>query len=148
MEFQRETSSNLWEEIFPLLQKHYDEIAKFKDIALAPDIDTYNAIELAGNLRCYTVRKDGEIIGYAVFMVHHNLHYRNSLQAVQDVVYLDQAHRGGRTGLKLLRYAEDRLKSEGVEIVMHHVKPEHPALGTLLEFMGYEVIDIVYARKI
>lgn len=148
MIFQRESAETLWEEILPLLQKHYDEIAKYKDIELSPDVDLYNEIELKGKLRCYTVRKDLELIGYAVFLVHHHLHYSKSLQAVQDVVYLDPSHRGGRTGLKLLRYAEEQLKSEGVEIVMHHVKLEHPALGVLLEYMGYEKMEIIYARKI
>ncbi len=146
--YAREMVQDLWEELLPLSQRHWEEIAKYKDIPLSPDIETYNKVEILGRLRCYTARKDGVLIGYAWFFVNYNLHYQESLQAVQDVVFLAPEHRKGRIGLQLLRFADEQLKKDGVQVISHHVKKDHPQLGSLLEFMGYEVMDIVYSRRI
>jgi GNAT superfamily N-acetyltransferase len=146
--FQRERAHDLWGEIEPLLEAHYREIATFQDIPLAPDRERYNTAEDNGMLRCYTARIAGKLIGYAVFFVSQHAHYGTSKQAVQDVVFISAEHRRGRLGLEMLRYAENALKDEGVDVAHHHVKVKHPALGKLLEHMGYAVTEHVYTKRI
>ncbi len=132
----------------PMLAKHWYEIAHYSDIPLDPDFDAYRKIEANGQLRIFTVRIGGVLHGYAVFVVAANAHYRTSLQATQDVLYIDPGYRKGTFGMRLLWYSENRLREEGVEVVYHHVKVKHPVLGVLLQRMGYEVVDAIYARRI
>lgn len=146
--YQRETVSELWDELTPLLAKHYQEIAHFPDIPLSPDKLFYEQAEAAGMLRAYTVRVNGRLVGYANFFLRPNPKYSTSRQAVADNVFLDPAHRRGRLGLGLLTFAHDELAAEGAEVIMHHVKIAHPALGKLLEHLGYAPIDIIYARRV
>lgn len=126
-------------EIGPLLRKHYEEIAWKKDkIAFDPDLERYRALEEAGALRIYIAREAGAMIGYAVFFVGQNMHYRGTKQAVNDIFYVDKSRRGVMLGQKLLRdYAESELKLEGVQIIVLHIKREHD-WHTLAEHWGYE----------
>ena len=145
--YQPERVSDLWEEALPLLQKHWREIAHYQDIELKPDVETYAKLEAAGQLRCYTARDCGRLIGYVVFFVRPNPHYMESLQAVQDVLFLAAEFRKGTTGLRLIRYAEQKLKAEAVQVIYHHAK-RTTRFGQLLEHLGYELVDEIYAKRL
>jgi hypothetical protein len=80
-------------EITPLLQAHWEEIAHYKDIELAPNVEAYAKLEAAGILHCYTARVAGALVGYFVTTVVPSLHYRGSLQAHQDVLFVLPEHR-------------------------------------------------------
>jgi L-amino acid N-acyltransferase YncA len=146
--YQRERVDALWDEITPLLQQHWEEIAFYDDIPLVPDREAYALMEMAGFLRCYTARIGGSLVGYAAFTVRKALHYATSIQAQYDVVYLDPQHRGGMVGLKLLQYSDAQLQAEGVQVAYHHAKVGHPALAKCLERMGYEAQDVVYGKRL
>lgn len=146
MEFQRERlTSGLIRELGPLLLSHYKEIARFKDIELEPDFNEYQALDDIGVLRIFTARKAGNLVGYAVYFVRSNPHYKSSLQAVQDILFIHPKHRG--TGGKLIRYCDDELRKVGVQVVYHHVKKKHN-FGPMLERMGYELIDLIYGKRL
>jgi hypothetical protein len=160
----------LWAEAMPLLQAHKDEIAHYPDLKLEPDIALYQANDAAGVLRCFTARmagvfsvtparklNDGEsfewcesvanpLVGYALYFVRANPHYKSSVQAVQDVIYLDPSVRGG-TGYKFIAWCDAQLASEGVQAVYHHVKAAHD-FGKLLQRQGYELVDLIYAKRL
>lgn len=148
MRFSVEKLQDTWEEIFPLLQQHYMEIAKYHDIKLDPDVEQYKDIEDYGGLRFYTARTDeGTLVGYTAYFVRHNLHYRESLQAMQDVIFLTKEARKGLTGYKLIKFADEHLKAEGVQIVYHHVKTKLD-FGSVLERLGYEPVEMIWARRL
>ena len=146
--YQRERSHDLWGEILPLLREHFTEIAMFADIALHPDVDRYNQVEERGALRCYTARMTGILVGYAIFFVDFNLHYSDSLQANQDVLFVMQAHRHGRVGFGLIRFSERALQLEGVQVVYQHIKVKTPMTVALFERMGYEPSDLVLVKRL
>lgn len=177
MTFAREPfTAQLLGEMLPLLEKHWAEVAHYPDIPLEVDASAYHAAESNGMLRIYTVR-DGEahhcarcdrpevcdviragtgpcgensgqrpLVGYAAYFVRANPHYRSSVQASQDVIYVSPAARGS-TGARLIRFADEQLASEGVQAVYHHVKTAHN-WGRLLERMGYEAVDVIYAKRL
>jgi GNAT superfamily N-acetyltransferase len=145
--FQRERASDLWGEITPLLQAHWEEIARYKDIELAPNVEAYAKLEAAGILHCYTARLAGALVGYFVATVVPSLHYRNSLQAHQDVLFVLPEHRRSRVGVRLIRFAEEQLRQAGVQVVMHHVKVAHD-FGPLLERMGYEWVEKMFTKRL
>lgn len=147
MKFKREIASeSLFEELRPLLFAHWREIAHYQDIELKPDWSTYLKVEEMGCLRVFTARDDQEkLIGYAVFMVRPNLHYSDSIQACQDILYVDKERRG--FGAKFIAWCDRALQAEGVQAVYHHVKREHN-FGSLLERMGYQLVDLIYSKRL
>lgn len=146
--FAVEPIDRLWSELWPLLEKHYSEVAHYRDIPLAPDKAGYFSAWSAGFLRCFTVRKGGRLVGYCAFFVKCNAHYVSSLQAVQDVLYLDPTIRGGRVALRFIRWIESRLRAEGVQVVYQHLKVATPRTVRFFEAMGYEPIDTLMAKRL
>jgi hypothetical protein len=145
--FQTEKISDTWQEAIPLQVAHWDEVAHYKDIKLNPDFPSYLELERAGIVRCFTAREDGKLIGYVIFFVRPNLHYCQSIQALQDVLFLSPEKRLGRTGVEMIIRPEKPLASQGVQVVYHHVKAGSN-MGRLLPRLGYELIDEVYGKRL
>lgn len=152
-------------EMMPLLQRHWTEIGHYADIPLDVDDAVYRAAARSGALRVYTARaasahtrvvraltgygqvrtEAGELVGYAVFFVRGNPHYASSLQAVQDVLFIAPEHRG--VGMRFVAWCDLQLQGEGVQAVYHHVKAAHN-WGRALERQGYELVDLIYAKRL
>lgn len=147
--YQAEQLADLRAEAHALVLKHWEEIAHYRDIPLEVDEAFYLAAERSGATRCFTARiaETRELVGYVVFFVKLNPHYANSLQALQDALFLHPEHRRGRAGTALITLAEAHLKAEGVQVVYHHVKRGSQA-GELLKRLGYELVDEVYAKRL
>ena len=146
MKFQREKAQDVFKEMIPLLEKHWEEIAHYKDIPLDPDFNIYFNMEDLDMLRVFTARDDeNTLIGYAVFFIKANAHYRSSLQALQDVLFIKPDCRG--TGLKFIVWCDNQLQKEKIQVVYHHVKQSHN-FGSALERIGYKLVDLIYARRL
>lgn len=131
-----------------LLEAHWEEIALNKGkIALNPDWEAYEALESSGKLKIFTARGDDRLIGYFVVIVGVNLHYKDHVFAVNDILYLDKEHRKGRTGLKLIKFAEKCLKEDGVSVLSINTKVHKP-FDSLMEYMGFNLIERVYSKYI
>jgi hypothetical protein len=131
-----------------LLFGHWREVAHFDDIPLAPARDVYLASADAGIIRCCVARDGGAMVGYAVFFVRPNPHYATSVQAVQDVFYLDPQLRGV-TGVRFLQFCEAELRAEGVQVMYHHAKvAPHLPMGRILARLGYEPVDTIFAKRL
>ena len=146
-QFARESVATVLAEIGPLLQEHWQEIAQYPDIPLSPDLEQYHFAEACGQLRIFTARLKGELIGYAIYLIAPALHYSKSLQAKQDVLYLKPEHRKSFTGMRLITFADESLRKDRVQVVFHHVKAAHN-FGPLLERMGYELSELIYSRRL
>lgn len=133
-------------ELMPLLAQHWTEVAHFNDIPLNPDLSYYLASQSAGFIRCYTLRAGGSLRGYAVFFLRRNPHYITSLQASQDILYIDPSLRG-RIPLAFIDYCDNQLQLEGVQAVYHHVKAAHN-FGLILQRKGYELVDLIYTKRL
>ena len=142
--YQRESIADVREDISPLLVKHWEEIARFKDVPLDPHWEGYYAAERADSLRVFTARRDGALLGYGVFF-KGNLHYISSLIFTQDIFFVLPQNRG-IVGARLLRYCDEQLQAEGAQAVYHHVKKSHD-FGPVLERMGYVAVDTIYGRR-
>jgi hypothetical protein len=140
----QEPFAQFMDELKPLLDVHWREVAHYEDIPLNPDYGFYCS---SPALRCMTVRDDGELTGYAIYGVGRNKHYMDSVQSVQDVLFVHPKHRGF-AGKRLIRASDAMLKAEGVQVSYHHVKKAHPVLGRLLVSEGYEVVEEIYAKRL
>ena len=131
-----------------LLEDHWEEIALNKGkIALNPDWEAYEALESSGKLKIFTARDDDRLIGYFVVIVGVNLHYKDHVFAANDILYLSKEHRKGRTGLKLIKFAEKCLKKDGVSVLSINTKVHKP-FDSLMEYMGFNLIERVYSKYI
>jgi hypothetical protein len=146
--FQQEPLYAVSSEVDDLLRAHYLELAKNQDrVALNPDWDHYKALELVGGLLLYTVRKDEELIGYACFFRSPHPHYKDLMLVSNDVLYLDAAHRVGRTGVRFIRYCEEQIRCAQADncCIAWHAKPG-TALEGMLGRMGYQLQDVIYTK--
>ncbi|HEX7828635.1 MAG TPA: hypothetical protein VF787_03230 [Thermoanaerobaculia bacterium] len=147
----------LYAELLPCLQDHWREVAHFPDIELEPDVDRYLAAQGAGVLRIFTVRAEMPpwaqdtdprplVVGYCAFFVQPNPHYRQSLQAAADVLFLARTVRAANA-LRFLKWCDEQLRAEGVQAVYHRTKVAHD-FGKLLERMRYTAVDVTYVRRL
>lgn len=145
-EFAREAlSDSIIAEMSPLTERHWSEVAHFKDIPLSVCWADFIAADKNGGLRTFTARLSGKLVGYCVFFVRHNGHYSSSLQASQDVVFIAPEHRG--FGRLFIDWCDSQLREEGVQVTAHHVKLAHN-WGRMLESLGYERVEIIYQRRL
>lgn len=134
-------SPRLIAEAAPLVDAHYHEIAWRKDkIPLDPDYEKYAAGAASGAIRIFTARQGGMLVGYAVFIVGPHLHYRQTVWAMNDVLYVTQGRRGYAAGTKLLRHAESALKATGAHVVGLHIK-DKADFGPLAKRLGFERVE-------
>lgn len=131
----------------PLLKRHWQEIAHYLDIPYAPRWDQYELLEANGALRIFTARLDGQLVGYCVFVLAMSIHYGSSLEANEDVLFLAPEHRKGLVGAKLIKFSDELLKAEGVQVVSRHVKFAHDH-APLLERFGYEPVDKILKKRL
>jgi hypothetical protein len=137
----------LVERMRPLWEDHYEEIARFKDIPLNPDLSVYARADAGGTLRIFTCTLGDELCGYQVFFVAPNPHYKESLQAVQDILFLDATVRQGLTGYKFIKWCDEQLKADGIQIVFQHVKLSND-FSPILKRLGYEEHEKVLSRRL
>lgn len=148
MKFAREKySDELVDEMWPLWKKHYDEVAAFKDILLDPDLKLYEGCAERNSLRIFTARNEDQLMGYQVFLVLQNSHYKSMTQAVQDILYIDPSMRKGMTGYRFIKWCDTQLASEEVQFVFQHVKAAHDFTG-ILERLGYKLHEKIMARRL
>lgn len=148
IDFAREKYSDaLIDEMLPLWKDHYDEIAMYTDFPLSPNLVMYKQSDDAGFLRIFTARHEGKLVGYQVFFIHNHPHYSSMRQAVQDNLFLLDKMRIGMTGYRFLKWADERLAEDGVDIIFQNVrKTAH--FGRMLERLGYAEHDILYSRRV
>ena len=157
--FAREKVKDLVEgtEFLALLVAHKREVGHFQDIELAPNWDAYFQSDDVGGLRVYTVRGEcvdpdyqcslKHLMGYCIFFTHQDMHSRESFQAVQDSLFLAKEHRGARHGYNLIKWCDEQLRADGVQVV-YHSTPAADSFGSMLRRLGYEPVEHVWARRL
>jgi hypothetical protein len=145
VKFAREAySAGLVEEMRPLWISHYAETHDEMYGQLNPDLGFYE--RASPIMRIFTARDDaGELQGYQVFFVMNDPHSRDSVQAVQDILYLCRSAREGLTGYKFIRWCMEQLTDVDV---IHQRIPAKSDVGPVLERMGFELEDLTYSRRV
>ena len=144
--YQQEFLVTTEKEARPLLEKHWEEIAVNKDhIKLNPDWEAYADLEASGNLKIFTARDDGALIGYFVVFVRKHIHYKDHLFAHNDILFLSEPYRKGYTGIKLIKFAEECLKADGVSVLTINTKTHRPFDG-VLQRLGFNHVENIYSK--
>jgi hypothetical protein len=134
-----------------LLFQHWEEVARDRlRIPLNPDWQRARMLERDKVLWTAALRREGKLVGYNSFCVYPHIHYRQTIHATNDVIYVDPAERG-IAGVKLVRGTEAMLKMLGVVKVIYHakltpVRGKTNTVGDLLERMGYIHFENLYSK--
>lgn len=136
-------------EMRPLFERHWKEIATYKDIPLDPNYDWYMEAERAGLLVTYIARSEGELVGYAIFIIQpSHIHYRGHGWAMNDIIWVSPDHRGGGIGSGLMDFVEADLAGRNIHVVHMRTKVQHPMLAVMLCDRGYRLIEQGYERRL
>ena len=139
-EFAVEHLEEVAEEVLPLLEKHWEELAIHRsDIKLAPDWERYQLLDEGGVLHIITARVEGVLVGYCVDLLGTHLHYKNNVFAINDIFFIDPEYRTGTLGVRMLKFAKKELKRQGVDTWMIHTK-NHMSSAALLHRLGFETV--------
>lgn len=146
MIYRLEAFETAYRDAKPLVLAHYKEIAHYQDIQLNPDEEKYQNLENLGMLKTFTARtEDGELLGYQCFVIVKNMHYKDSVQALEDVLFVSKNRRG--FGHRFIKWSDEQLRAMGVQVVYRHVKKAHNH-GRILERFGYENVDLIFAKRL
>lgn len=148
IEYRREFLCEVVSDVDGLLQEHYLELAKNQDkVKLNPDWQRYAFLEQAGSFLIFTAREDCVLIGYAAFFSSPHPHYADLRLVSNDVLFVEQKHRTGRTGIRLIQFAETQIAHlyGSNYCITWHAKENTPLAG-MLGRMGYGLQDIVLSK--
>lgn len=148
VKYQQEFLDSVVDDAKPLLEEHWKEIALNKDkIKINPDWGAYYTLEAQGNLKIFTARSEGVLVGYFVVLVSPHIHYKDHLFAKNDLIYLVPEHRKGFTGVKLIKFAEKCLKEDGVSVMVVNTK-NHKPFHKIMEFLKFSPVETLYSKYI
>lgn len=133
--FNREQSYDCFNEAIPMLKLHWQEIAYIDEIEPNPRLSTYEQLEKTDRLRTYTARRDGKLIGYAVFFLQPHLHFSQTTFAYCDIIFILKQHRG--FGHKFIRWCNDCLKRDGATVILYDVNKRFD-YGSVLKRQGFK----------
>ena len=150
--YQSEMLNDVAEEIMPLLEMHYQDLAAHKEfIKLAPDWPRYYQMEFMGKLAIFTARDAGKLIGYSVFFLDTLMHYEETRAALNDVLYLHPKYRvglGAITLIRLVKFSEVELKKIAGEEkirILFHIKKKHD-FSPAMRRIGYDDEEIIVGK--
>lgn len=144
---QVERFNDVIEEVQPLLDRNWEEIANYRDfVPLAPNYARFAVLATAEKIIVVTARENGALVGYASFILDTQLHYATVLLAENGIIWVAPEKRGKRVGLRLIQAAEREVVSRGACIMRFREKINHPLLGKILTIMGYTKTEIIHEK--
>ena len=132
--------------LWPLLRAHRNELATHPEIMpLEPQTDVYRELEQRGKLLSLVLEHEGEIVGYSVNVISHNLHYGPLKVCQNDVIFVSSSWRSEGGGRQLISATEIAARELGCKMLLLHAKPG-TRLDEILPAYGYAVQDVIHSR--
>ena len=146
--YQEEIFEQVIEDIKPLLEDHWEEIALNKDsIKLNPNYARYEELFKSGNMKIVTARDNEKLVGYCIMLLYHHIHYKDQFMAMDDIFFIAKDYRKGLTGVKLFIKTEEIMKQYGVTKLSMNVKV-HQDVGAIFERLGYKETERMFTKMI
>ena len=147
MEFQTEVfDEEFGGEWVDLARQNWQEFAELCP-AFDPDMERFYMLEEVGCLRTFSMRDRTKLVGYLIYVVARHPYDPQRVVADEINWYIHPDYRRGRNAIRFLRYAEDRLREDGVDAVTHHSTVGRD-LGSFYERYGYRVMETLYVKDL
>jgi ribosomal protein S18 acetylase RimI-like enzyme len=143
--FGMENAEETCEEFFQLYTLHYNEMRLKLEIEgvkippFKPRLEAYYQGARTGNLLHFTVRHEGQAVGYCNCWLTLDAH-NSQLIAREDTVYIFPGHRNG-VGAKLVMFGLAELKRRGVKRLHVHAATD-PRVVKLWERQGFKPVGM------
>lgn len=130
-------------ELMRLTPQHWSELALYRDrMPLAPQWDEYVRRERAGSLFLAAVRRDGRMAAYYIAQVAPGFHYRLTLTAHMDVMYVTPDDKGAGLCLPLMKTVKRELERRGAQLWYSGWKTANPnGMDRLHGLFGFQPAD-------
>lgn len=128
-----------------LFVAHWEETeAAYRPRQLRPDWPQIERMVEAGWVRFFTARVDGALVGHLCFVVFPS-RFTSTITASEDFFFLLKDFRRGMNAIKLLRFAVQALRDEGVgEICMSSKLTAGHDIGPILRRVGFRHVADSY----
>lgn len=130
----------------PLLAEHYEELCTDKSMKLSPDWDKYYTLAEQDALVMQFAFDEHRCIGYSICFLSSHAHYKDTLLAWNDLLFLHKDYRGGSAGARLMKATALACKEVGATKLLWHAKP-----GTALDAVlakREKLFEKVYAQAL
>ncbi len=146
--FQKETFKEMFGETFvQLIKESWNETGMFhKSFPLNPRWDMYRFLDDNDTLFVYTVRSDGDLVGYFIAVIVEHNYYQDVWVAEADAFYLYPDYREGLNGYKFLKEVVEELKKR-VDIIFLSVNIQRD-LSKLLNRLGFNLVEYKFALEV
>lgn len=115
---------------------------------LKPQHGEYIARDRDGRLFLTTCRRNGELIGYYITLVHNSLHY-DIRTATMDIIYMKEEHRSRGYAIRMMLFVERELTRRGVKVWYSGYKTHKPlGLDRALKHLGFGDADTYLVKWI
>ena len=81
-----------------------------------------------------------------IFVLHPHPHYKSTMTAENDIMFLLPRHRQGLVGYRMIKYAVNKLKDK-VDLISLSMKAEHD-FSSLLERLDFKLVDYKYFLEV
>ena len=137
MHYQEESYYDIVAEITPIVYKHHEEVDLYQEhMKMDPDYEVYGNLADAGILKTFTLRNtDDQLIGYNFFCLQTNPHYKGTLWASNDIVYIDPAYRNTEHTMGFFLWCESQLRDSGAEVISYTMKV-NKSFHSLMDHLG------------
>ena len=143
---QEEDFLKVRDEADELILRNWEDTG-LEGLELNPDWSFYEAVYTAGMFGVYTVRKNTNLVGYLGIIAKNHPHYKETIFASNDVLFLDKEHRKGLVGYFLIKYCVEDLVKKGVEVLLFNTTVDKP-YDPLLNKLGFKHLENLYIKKV
>lgn len=146
--YQAENWGSYYSDCQELWLEYYTEISVDKDnLKLSMDIEKYKSMEDSGILKILTARKNTKLVGFFIGLLTTHLHYKDSLCAFQDLLFVSKSQRKSTIGIRLLKEAEILFKENGADYLFFASHPSKD-ISSLLKYLKFRKNDTTYIKFI
>lgn len=117
------------------------------DYDYKPDIGEMIRYDVMGSCLLVTLRHEGTLVGYALYLIGLFKHNVDMQQAQLESVYICPEFRDGRNDIYLFRLGEEELKRRKVDFITVASSAKYP-IDTLLKRRKYEPLETVYMKRL
>ena len=130
-----------------LFEEHVRECEPVNAEVLEPDWDGYKKLEDDGQLLIVGAWAGSHLVGYGVGFIYPSLHYKSQVVCTVDVLFVDQATRRQRAGLRMLNKLRDEARKRGAAKFNIHAKP-HSKLESMLRLLNFQVEETMFSEDL